>query len=665
MKKKFFFIVIFISFYITQAFSQSRGVTLLEGDKIAGGKVYAVVIGISNYQNIEKLKYADRDASVFADFLKSKAGGSVSPDNIQLLLNENATTGKIDASFGWLADKTKQGDVAIIYFAGHGDVETRTSHQNGFLLSYDSPKNVYIAGALPVSYLSDFVSTLSEKKVQVILITDACRSGKLAGGMDGAKQTSSMLMNQWSSEIKILSCQAGELSQEGKQWGNGRGVFSYYFIQGLSGLADANNDHQVSLSEIYAYLIKNIPEQTKPYDQNPMVLGKMQTVIASVDSLTLADLVKSQNNQTAEILSSLDIRGDEKKEIKNKMDNEVSNKSLSFASVPPPPPPMQDKILIKAVNNVEANFPITISGKTKKSKRIRRKEVSLTSNDKVTKNFEIKNEIIEESDDLQPQYMRKQVADLLENSQHIINEYLQGKLMLLSLEDCKKNAESLKKVGDMMGNKYFLINSIRAKQAFFEGLSLKYFVTNNTDTAQNNKVTACLKKCIMLEPEAAYAYNELGCFYMKTNQYEESIIEFKKAIEMAPQWIFPYTNLGVAYFYQKKYDDAIHYYEKALAIDSSNVQALNNLGYFYSKKKENQKAIACFRKSIIINPQFGVAYFNLSRVSAKQFNIIGFVNNFKKGIKNLHNQKLHYSDIDGLLVFSRVMFKQNSTIMKQ
>ena len=36
---------------------------------------YALIVGVSKYKEVSSLRYADRDAQSFADFLKSKAGG--------------------------------------------------------------------------------------------------------------------------------------------------------------------------------------------------------------------------------------------------------------------------------------------------------------------------------------------------------------------------------------------------------------------------------------------------------------------------------------------------------------------------------------------------------------------------------------------------------------
>ncbi|MFN8330184.1 MAG: hypothetical protein U0T81_03040 [Saprospiraceae bacterium] len=44
------------------------------------------------------------------------------------------------------SDKVKEGDKAIIYFSGHGDVNAKTITQPGFLLCWDAPSRVYMGG---------------------------------------------------------------------------------------------------------------------------------------------------------------------------------------------------------------------------------------------------------------------------------------------------------------------------------------------------------------------------------------------------------------------------------------------------------------------------------------------------------------------------------------
>ncbi|MBL7828526.1 MAG: caspase family protein, partial [Saprospiraceae bacterium] len=232
----------------------------------------AVIVGISDYRNdlITDLRFADRDAQIFADFLASAAGGNVPTENVKVLTNEKATLGQIVSALTWLKDESKAGDKAIIYFSGHGDMETLTGLS--FLLAHDASANAYSGGGgFPVFSLQAVISILStQKNVQVLLITDACRAGKLAGNeVNGVQATAKILSDQFANEVKVLSCQPNEFSLESTAWGGGRGVFSYYLIDGLKGLADNNQDQVVTLLELSRYLEDQVPTATAPHSQIP------------------------------------------------------------------------------------------------------------------------------------------------------------------------------------------------------------------------------------------------------------------------------------------------------------------------------------------------------------------------------------------------------------
>ncbi|MBP6811773.1 MAG: caspase family protein, partial [Saprospiraceae bacterium] len=261
----------------------------------------AVVIGISDYQDpaIPDLRFADRDAEAFADWLRSPAGGSLPESSIHLLLDKDATTGKIIAALDGLISASKPGDVAILYFSGHGDVERVTKFQRGYFLTWDSPPAVYAAGAFSLVFLQDIISTLSETGVQVVVVSDACRAGKLAGSeFGGAQATSAAMAKQFANEIKILSCQPDEFSLEGEQWGGGRGAFSYHLVDGLYGLADGNSDGTVSLLELGRYLEDKVPGETAPHSQIPFTVGSKAARVASVDAEMLTSWREKKKGET-------------------------------------------------------------------------------------------------------------------------------------------------------------------------------------------------------------------------------------------------------------------------------------------------------------------------------------------------------------------------------
>src|SRR5579862_8632799 len=74
--------------------------------KPSTGESYAIIFGVSNYPGLPPLKYADKDAELFRDFLETPAGGNTKPENIFYRTNEKAKWADFDVdALGWLNDK--------------------------------------------------------------------------------------------------------------------------------------------------------------------------------------------------------------------------------------------------------------------------------------------------------------------------------------------------------------------------------------------------------------------------------------------------------------------------------------------------------------------------------------------------------------------------------
>ncbi|TNE64493.1 MAG: hypothetical protein EP344_03650, partial [Bacteroidetes bacterium] len=206
------------------------------------------------------------------------------------LVNEKATVAQMAAALDWLLTISKPGDKVIFYFNGHSDVEAISARQQGFLLASDSPHKIYIAGAYPILYLKEIVLTLSNQKVETILIFDSNHGSNLRGSpINGPKIVSGNLAQQFANESKIFSCQPGEHSLEGEQWGGGHGLFTYELIHGLAGGADRDGDKAVTLLEIARYLEDKVPAAAVPVSQIPMVIGHKSSVLALVSDAVVAD----------------------------------------------------------------------------------------------------------------------------------------------------------------------------------------------------------------------------------------------------------------------------------------------------------------------------------------------------------------------------------------
>lgn len=254
---------------------------------------YALIVGISQYKEMPALQYADRDAIAFAEFVK---GQGAAEEQVKIFLNEEATRLNIVDELYNLSRKTKAGDRFYFYFGGHGDLEAQIAYHNSLLLLYGSLRKNYFQGQefLQLSELRTWLGTLAQKKVQVVFIADACHSGGLIGGKDGLTKTQQALQESWAGITKILSSQSNEYSLEGKQWGGGRGLFSFHLVNGLKGKADANKNKQVSLGELEQYLKTNVVKEAAPNVQTPLIQGDSKALLAKVNELELKKLLDAE-----------------------------------------------------------------------------------------------------------------------------------------------------------------------------------------------------------------------------------------------------------------------------------------------------------------------------------------------------------------------------------
>lgn len=128
---------------------------------------YALVIGNNNYQYLDKLDAAEKDAQVISDILKKKYSF-----NVQLLLNATYEQ-TVDKLFE-ISRKLKKNDNFLIYYAGHGDIDKKQNR--GYWLPVDATyekRSKWISN----SFITDEIKATEAK--HVLLIVDSCFSGSL------------------------------------------------------------------------------------------------------------------------------------------------------------------------------------------------------------------------------------------------------------------------------------------------------------------------------------------------------------------------------------------------------------------------------------------------------------------------------------------------------
>lgn len=280
---------------------KSRGAEA-ESTTSGNGKTHVILVGISSYKHLpeeQQLNFADDDAMLLQEYLKS--WGEI---NLKVFLNEQATNkDKIGREIqNTLLMEAQSGDDVIIYFAGHGDVDTLV--EDGFLLLNQveppSVSNYSFNDALSLSLIQRYVNVAADKRgVNVIFIADACHSGSVRQ-VNANKMISEISNNA----VTITSCQHDEVSKESIEWGNGHGVFTYYLVQGLMGLADMDGDKKIDLMELEMYVKMNVSKKTQK-TQTPVFMGKSQKEFATVNEEMLK-LAQKSDNMTFQELAALE-----------------------------------------------------------------------------------------------------------------------------------------------------------------------------------------------------------------------------------------------------------------------------------------------------------------------------------------------------------------------
>ncbi|MGH9555573.1 MAG: caspase family protein [Terriglobales bacterium] len=243
------------------------------------GTMYAVVVGVSRYKyggaGLKNLRFADRDAQAFRDFLVSPEGGSFLPENVRFLVNEEATAENLRSALFTFLTKPRAQDVVVLYFAGHGAPDPN-DRRNLYLLTYDTRPDDMGGTGFPMWQLQDVFSRILKAK-RVVTFTDSCHSFGISGErLTPLRQNN--LVNQYLARYAaegdravITASDISQLSYESEQWDGGHGVFTHFLLRGLRGDADQNKDGTVTAGELFPYVRQQVGTATQQ-EQTPVAL---------------------------------------------------------------------------------------------------------------------------------------------------------------------------------------------------------------------------------------------------------------------------------------------------------------------------------------------------------------------------------------------------------
>src|SRR5215218_8186704 len=146
--------------------------TLLTGQPALADKRVALVIGNSSYRNVAKLNNPANDAAVVAAMFKS-AGFDVVESKL------NLTVGELRKALRDFGNKSRDADVAVVYYAGHGIELDGTNYLIPIDATLETDADV-LDETLPLDRVLFAVEPAKQLR---LVILDACRDNPFAKTM--------------------------------------------------------------------------------------------------------------------------------------------------------------------------------------------------------------------------------------------------------------------------------------------------------------------------------------------------------------------------------------------------------------------------------------------------------------------------------------------------
>ncbi len=639
-------------------------------DDEPSGTTRAVVIGISNYMNdsITDLQFAHRDAEIFYDYLRSNAGGALPKENIRLMTNEKATLAAIGYAIDWLERVSQKGDKAIFYFSGHGDVEKQTMWQRGYLLAHDSPPNNFRNNAVRIEDLDDIVKTLSVgREAKVVIILDACRSGKLANA--GSSLTNEQLAKQYENEVRILACKADQKSLEGDMWGQGRGLFSYYLVNGMKGLADGQNDRVVTFEEMKSYLEANvrkaIAEAGINARQNPVFIGDESYELAAVDEQTLLALNQEIASTASELVAVADrvaTKSGSGETPEVAMDEGSSGIALAVmaqsavSAIPDVPVLIDDITLDYYLKSAEIKS-LVLSPEFEKALQSRDDLLNFftsgLASQKLGKDdqghFANLMRYAEKDPQKREELAMQLVVELNNRVQVALNAYLQADANELAERQFVDLAAQyihyprmLQAAMLLAGEDYTQLSEMQVKFYYLDGVCSRLQRQMGLPDPGGLSPMQKQKKALATDDEAAaarhdpqslytadhveggtircqppYVHNEIGLLYLQEGKLDSALYHFKTAAVLAPKWAIPRSNLSIINIQKGQLKEAKENATRAIELKPDFPKSYLNLGKAEMADHDCLKSEAAFRKAITLDSSHYVSFEQMGNLLLK------------------------------------------------
>ncbi|MBL7852790.1 MAG: tetratricopeptide repeat protein [Cyclobacteriaceae bacterium] len=553
------------------------------------GKVYALVVGVSDYKNdmINDLRYAAADARAVAEYLKT---GPLKVEKLIELYDKDATRSGIQNKGlavidGLVFDHVIQPeDMILVYLSGHGGAFTK---DNSFFFPHDAAHATDAGTSFSIKRIKGKIRDWStESKATVIFVFDACRSATLAKGQSEMDLTEvSKFLEEDTGELLLAASEGGEPALEKAELRHG--VFSFCLLEALYGKADQNKDGWVSVGELKTYLDANVPDRTKsdPTPQRPMVkypagFGKKLVapvtpeLLAKADEKLKLDLSSAPVVQLAAKGGSSNAKANQLSELIGKFREALDKGNLVRPATACAYHYFQQMTKLVPVSSLQAELTDL--------------KVALYDKALTTLNEDINGE---------RKYMRG-----VGRTTYNTNYY----------NDARQGVEIYKRLSQGRS----IDPDLEALESYLEArdLSVQFVNSGFEEHKLSKRAIKTLQTALEKHPDQAFLWQGLAMAYHDATSYSDGINAAEKAKAFAPFWSYPLVTMADCYFHQEDFETASAYLKEALELNQQDVCAFQWAGRVLMEFDRVDEAEEMLQKAVDLNPEDSELYRELGDI---------------------------------------------------
>ncbi len=173
------------------------------------------------------------------------------------------------------------------------------------------------------------------------------------------------------------------------------------------------------------------------------------------------------------------------------------------------------------------------------------------------------------------------------------------------------------------------------------------------------------KVAVTINPGNFTANNNMGNVYLSTGKYPQAIVFFKKAIELNPNFKYAYYNLGLSYKQLNMSDSSIYFFKMMLTFEPGYVNAIQEIGMGFFQKAAYDSAEKYFRIVMQAMPQDANAVNNVGSVYLNMKKYPQAIEQFKKAITLNAGYMSSYSNLGRAYYFSGQYNEALATFLKE